>query len=128
MSKPIWDLEPDAIENELVRATQRKASPTEAARINRMLTDMLEAGSLAGDTKINEFEESQATVFEGGALGTEVAYSVVDDEVTRPAYVVFAPNKEPIVTKDAKFATPTTKLSSNEIAQLRQKVSSPVKK
>ncbi|MBK9072397.1 MAG: hypothetical protein IPL79_15560 [Myxococcales bacterium] len=125
MTKPIWELEAAAISDELLRPPKRTPSATEVAAIARRL-DALPASPLEeADEALAEFGVPEATVFDGGAMGTEITHPRFHDEEaqpTRPAFVRLATANE-----DA-FVTPTSKLAPHELAELRQQLASSAKK
>lgn len=125
MTKPIWDLEPTAISEALLRPPKRTPSATEVAAISRRLDELPVAQLEAADEALAEFCAPEATMFDGGALGTELTHPSYHDEEakpTRPAFVRLA------TAGDARFATPTSKLSPHELAELRQQISRDAKK
>ena len=125
MTKPLWDLEPTALSDELRRPPKRTPSATEVAAISRRLDELPPSQLEAADEAVAEFGGAESTVFEGGAMGTELTRPSLDMEITVPVDLAFSRKG---TVSDARFSAPTHKISAKELDALRRQIERESKK
>lgn len=124
MTKPIWELEPNEIDEELARPKGRVPRQTELGRIEQRLTDLSTAVSsqVGVDDAAAEFENAGDTMFAPNAWQDHVAQDEAVDQVDKTEIV--APSAEPI----APFSPPTAKISRDQLETLRAQLKTAAKK
>lgn len=124
MSKPIWELEPDELNQELARPNQRTPRVSDAARLNAGLANLAAADAGAPADAASEFDDAGDTQSTPNAWKEQLEEAVADGDQT----AIAMPSTAAHAGAEAAFSPPTAQISRAQLDALRSELARTPKK
>ncbi|MBK9071077.1 MAG: hypothetical protein IPL79_08765 [Myxococcales bacterium] len=124
MSKPIWELEPDELNQELARPGQRTPRVSDAARLTAGLATLATSDSGVQADASSEFDDAGDTQDSPNAWKEQLEESVAEGDQT----IVASPSTAALAGAGAAFSPPTAQISRAELEALRSELTRNTKK